>query len=181
MYHPPRRTYPTNEFGAVGTEFIEIHNTSSQAIPLYDVDKPSHAWLIAGGIDFVFPLNFVINPDEYVVLVGFDPDTDFNALQRFHLEYGPLTGVRILGPFTGVLSHRQDLLELHRPDEVVVSFTPRIVETGQLVLERVFYRDHFPWPASADGDGFSLQRIDSTRWANDPTVWTANTPTPGSP
>jgi hypothetical protein len=45
-------------------------------------------------------------------------------------------------------------------------------------VEEVLYNDHAPWPAAADGSGFSLQRR-SVGFGNSPSTWVAAAPTPG--
>jgi hypothetical protein len=66
-------------------------------------------------------------------------------------------------------------LALQRPDAPVPGGIPFIT------VDEVRDNDRAPWPASADGDGPSLQRVDSTAYGNDPVNWFASGLTPGMP
>lgn len=52
-----------------------------------------------------------------------------------------------------------------------------------LLIDSVTYRDDFPWPNAADGDGFSLVRISPASRLNpdDPASWRASTTPGGNP
>jgi hypothetical protein len=47
-------------------------------------------------------------------------------------------------------------------------------------VDKVSYRDSYPWPAGADGFGLSLQRRNANVFGNDPANWFALTPTAAS-
>jgi hypothetical protein len=47
-------------------------------------------------------------------------------------------------------------------------------------VDAVRYNDKPPWPASADGDGPSLQRLDLANYGDDPANWFASGITPGA-
>ena len=46
-------------------------------------------------------------------------------------------------------------------------------------MDRVAYADDGPWPAGADGTGLSLMKTTPSAYGDDPSAWTAATPTPG--
>jgi hypothetical protein len=124
-------------------------------------------------VDFDFPQGTVIEPGDYLLVVSFDPVNNPTALAAFRAKYQVASGAAILGPYRGKLANDSDDLELRRPGE------PSAEEVPYILVERVRYSDAAPWPAEADGIGFSLQRADDTLFGNDPANWSAATPTPG--
>ena len=87
--------------------------------------------------------------------------------------------MRLFGPYQGKLANEGDSVELVQPD--IVRFDTTNIVTTSVLVDKVKYRDDFPWPAGADGLGFSLQRRVEFAYGNDPTNWVAASPTPGSP
>lgn len=112
-------------------EFIELHNTSTEAIDLSD-------WSLDGAITFTFTegsnLNagdfFVIAKDQ-AVLLSLHPTLD---LENVH------------GDFSGQLSNRSESILLKN--------------AAGIVQDEVHYFDGGRWPSKADGGGSSLQLID---------------------
>jgi hypothetical protein len=92
-------------------------------------------------------------------------------------KYNIPTNTLILGPWSGKLDNSGDTIELERPDN------PNVTDHGndRALLRRgeSRVRRYPPWPASADGAGHSLQRIEPTLFANDPLNWQAGAPTAG--
>ncbi len=174
MYHPP------DLFGGADddlNEFIELHNITTTNVPLYDVNHPENTWRLRAAVDFDFPPTVTLAPGQRMLVVGFDPDI-FRALKSALLaKYNIPTNTLILGPWRGKLDNRGDTVELERPDNPNVSAIGTVVP--YYVVEKIAYADTAPWPASADGGGASLQRIEPTLFANDPLNWQATTPTAG--
>ncbi len=56
----------------------------------------------------------------------------------------------------------------------------RLRDNTGAVIDEVNYDDSGVWPASADGEGYSLQRRDATQPGDDPGNWAAAPPTPGA-
>ncbi|HMJ89954.1 MAG TPA: immunoglobulin domain-containing protein, partial [Candidatus Acidoferrum sp.] len=159
-------------------EFVELHNTTTSALPLYDPAHPTNTWRIAGGLSFKFATNQSIAARGYLVLVAFDPATNAAALANFRTKYG--TNGTIAGPFSGRLRNSSDVIELYRPD---VPQAPPHLDAGfvpQILVDRVAYSDLTPWPSSADGGGASLQRLAMTLYGNDPANWKAEPATVGT-
>ena len=90
-------------------------------------------WRLSGGLSYAFGENTFIVPGGYVV-VGENPDA---ILTRF--------GVEALGPFVGKLSNEGERITLRDADDEKV--------------DEVEYKNEFPWPISADGEGASMELI----------------------
>ena len=169
MYHPP--DLGTNDNAA--DEFIELRNLSTVATPLYDPAAATNTWRLRDAVDFDFAPGTVIAPGDYLLVVSFDPVNNPAALAAFRATYGLAPGTPIVGPYLGKLANDNEPIELRRPDAPNTNGVPYIL------VERVHYYDAAPWPALADGTGFSLQRVSETGFGNDPTNWMAAAPTPG--
>ena len=170
MYHPP--TDGTND--NVLDEFVELHNITTAAVPLFDPDYSTNVWHLRGGVDFNFPPNTTIPANGYLVVVSFDPMTNATALAAFRSHYSLGTGVAMVGPYSGKLDNGGESIQLNKPD------APNPGDVPYFQVDRVSYSDKAPWDAAADGNGYSLQRIDDSLFGNDPGNWIAATPTPGA-
>ncbi len=147
-------------------EFIELRNIAGVAVPLFDPPNPANTWHL-GGLGYDLPQGVTIPANGFVLLVGIDPAV-------FRTKYGIAADVQILGPYPGVLQDSGERLDLQRPDAPTPNGVPLIT------MDAVRYNDKAPWPASADGDGPSLQRLDSSAFADDPINWFASGLTPGA-
>ena len=170
MYHPAK----TN----AALEFVELHNFSAVAVPLYDPANPAHTWRLRKGVDFDFPLDASIPAGGFLVVVSFDPRSDTVAVSEFQKAYG--TGAALIGPFSGKLNRAGDTLELQKPDAPQTLPGPDFGLIPYVTVERIDYSDASPWPASADSSGHSLHRRSATLYGNDPANWTAAPPNPGA-
>ena len=155
-YHP----------GPGGDEFIELRNTTTGDIGLFDPLRPTNTWRI-NGLGFNFPTNVTIPAGGVVLVVGITPSV-------FRAKYGIAGTVPILGPFTGVLQDSGERQELQRPDVPDTNGLPYVTVDG------VRYNDRAPWPRAADGSGASLQRVNPVAYGDDPINWRAAYPTPGT-
>ncbi len=169
MYHPP--DIGTND--NTRDEFIELQNITTARVDLYDASFPANTWHLRDAVDFDFPSGTSIAPGDYLLVVGFDPVANTNALAAFRSRYSIPAGTAIVGPYSGKLANDTDDLELRRPD------APNLGDVPYVLVESVRYFDTTPWPALADGTGFSLQRVSVTGFGDDPVNWTAASPTPG--
>jgi len=110
------------------------------------------------GIDYTFPLGTVLAPSQFVVLVR--NATNFT---------GRYPGVPIDGVYRGSLANNGEKLALaHAAGTEIVSFS---------------YGTKPPWPAAADGVGFSLAPANPNLNPdpNDPANWRASAHVGGSP
>jgi hypothetical protein len=166
MYHPPELGTNDN----TRDEFIELRNITTAPVPLFD---GTNGWHLRDAVDFDFPLGTTIQPGDSLLVVGFDPVNNPTALAAFRNRYNLSASAGIVGPWNGKLANDSDDLELRRPD------VPNLDDVPYVLVEHVHYFDVVPWPAQADGTGFSLQRLAVDAFANDPTNWIADAPTPG--
>jgi len=182
MYNPPSQD-DTNDWL---NEFIELHNITATNVPLFCVytNEPGYGlaaltntWRLRNAVDFDFPTNVVMPPGSRLLVVPFDPVSDHAQLDSFRSRYGVPTNVPIFGPWTGKLNNAGETVELKYPDK------PEFVGTNLIVpyvlAEQISYQPGLPWPTNANGLGASLQRLISYAYGNDPTNWSAATPTPG--
>ncbi len=173
MYHPT--PVGTNE--NLAEEFIELHNLSGVTVPLYDPLHPANGWRLRDAVDFQFNTSHSLPAGGFLLVVGFNPATDSAALAAFRAKYG--TNGLIAGPWVGRLDNAGDPVELAAPDNPQTS-GPDQGLVPYVLMDKVAYADAPPWPASADGFGASLQRVNFAGYGNDPANWLAAAPTAGS-
>jgi hypothetical protein len=159
-------------------EFIELHNLATSPVPLFNPAAPANTWRLRDAVDYNFPPGTTLQPNEMVLVVGFDPATNTAALNAFRDAYGPVS-VRMFGPWDGKLDNSRDSVELVKPDNVVSEPGLDFGFVPSILVERVRYSERFPWPEDADGSGFSLMRETETDYGDDPINWFAWFPTPG--
>src|SRR5450759_5722235 len=176
MYHPAEVT-----LGIDNTldEFIELRSVTNQMCPLYHPLEPTNTWRIRGGVDFDFPMNVTLAPGEYALVVSFEPTANPILTAAFRNKYGLATNVLLFGPYSGKLSNAGDKIDLQKPDSVQGAGHINLGYVHYVSVDKVEYADTTPWPATADGTGNSLQRLDSLKYANDPANWVALPPTAG--
>ncbi len=117
-YDPPDKTQPA--------EFVELFNPGGTPISL-------EGWQLAGGVEFTFPDNTVLDAQGYLV-VAQDP-----------VVVQALFGVSALGPWTGRLRNENERVDLRDP-------------AGTLV-DRVGFQLGFPWPTVGTPPGYSIELI----------------------
>lgn len=155
-------------------EFIELQNVSGTNVPLYSLDYPTNTWRLRNAVDFDFPSGAYLGSGNRLLVTGFDPGTNGQALAAFRLKYNVATDVPIFGPWSGRLANDGESIELKHPD------TPELTgEIPYIVVEKVSYSGTAPWPPGAAGTGQSLQRTTLLRYGNDPANWFAAAPTAG--
>lgn len=163
MYHPTRDTDDD--------EYLELYNPTGATVNLYNQEG---SWRLDSGISYVFPMPLSIPAGGRIVIVGFDPTVETARLAAFNTTYGSslTAGTDIFGPWSGNLSNSGERIDLQEPQDM---------GTWWITVDQVIYSDYAPWPVSPDGDGEALVRLSSapTASGNDPTNWTAATPSPG--
>jgi hypothetical protein len=171
MYHPP--DFPNGNDDSVD-EYIELENITAASVPLFNTNAPANTWRLRGGVDYDFPSGVTLPPGGLLLLVNFNT-LEARMLAAFRARYSVPDSVPIYGPYRGKLDNSSDDLRLERPDNPLNGDVPYIR------VDRVEYEDHAPWPAAADGNVPSLQRLVATAYGNDPTNWVAVAPSAGRP
>ncbi len=149
-----------------GYEFVELVNITSNPVSLFSTEFPTNRWKF-NGIDYVFPPNTVIGPNETILVIS-------TSEANFRAKYDVPENVAIFGPYAGQLQNSGETIDLLAPDKPNVDAVPYVV------MDSVRYNDRDPWPPAADGGGMSLQRSPVSAFGNDPAHWVAAAPTPGN-
>jgi hypothetical protein len=147
-------------------EFIELRSIAASPVELFDAAHPTNAWRL-NGAGFTFPTNVTLEPNSFALVTALTP-------AAFRGKYSIPAAIPIFGPLAGLLRDSGERLELQRPE------TPDTNGVLWITVDAVRYNDKLPWPASADGDGPSLQRLVSSEYGDDPTNWFASGITPGA-
>ncbi len=158
FYHPN---------SGLDSEFIELLNISNQTQSLYDTDLNA-SWIIGSGIDLIFSDTnpVLLEPNERILMVKNQKD--------FVIEFPNVQDIQIIEWTSGSLSNSGEKLELLRPGALDSFGSQTYVR-----IDRVIYEDIEPWPAEADGFGYSLQKQSDFLYGNDPSAWFAASPSPG--
>ena len=161
-YHPAgpsvseAAVFDTEDF-----EFIELLNAGATSIDLHGV-------ALSEGIRFQFDSGrasvLELAPGARLILV--------NNLLAFQTRYmNQLDGVQLAGEYEGDLSNDSDRL--------------RLTAVDGSVIHDFNYGDQLPWPAAADGEGFSLVLSNPTQQPtpdhSDPSQWRSSLSIGGSP
>lgn len=164
------------------SQFIELHNASSEAVPLYDTAFPSNRWRFQNAVSFVFPqTNLAAN--SFCLVVGFTP-TNGPLLTNFRNRYRVPTNAVIFGPWNGVLADNMAAVELARPGSALLPPQPDASHVPYFCVDKAEYGSAYVgglqrWARAFEG--MSLQRKHPLRFGNDPFNWAAANPTtPGA-
>lgn len=176
MYRPPDMGILDN----TRDEFIELHNVSAFAVPLYDPAFPANTWRLRKAVSFDFPPGTSIPVGGHLVVVSFNPTAEPATAAAFRTAYGIGMSVNLVGPYLGKLDNSSDRIDLFKPDPPQTAPSPDEGLVPYVLADRVLYGDLPPWPTSPDGLGHTLQRVNSALYGNDPVNWAAAAPTPGS-
>jgi rhamnogalacturonan endolyase len=158
-YHPTDpptgSSYTQDDF-----EFIEILNTSNTVTVSLAGVHFSRDISQGTGIEFDFSDCGVTSlaPGQYIVLAK-NPTA---LATRYNL-----TGVTVVGPYTGVLSNSADTICLY--------------DSVNETINKISYQDSDPWPGRADGKGFTLEIINPLGNDNDPGNWRSSSEYLGTP
>jgi hypothetical protein len=174
MYGPA----PDGTNSVVRAQFIELQNLSANEVKLLDPDCPTNTWRLRGAVDYDFPTNAVLGPNQALLVVGFDPQTDTAALAAFRASYqvDPLTP--IYGPWLGRLESIGEPIRLLAPGGALAP--PADGQAPYLLVEQVACLPGLARALNAASGGLSLQRREARAFGDDPTNWVAGPPTPGT-
>jgi hypothetical protein len=132
-------------------EWLELYN--EHAVPL-DIG----GWSFSKGITFQFPRGTVVPGKSYLVVCS-----NVQAMQAIY----SIPSDKLMGPFVGQLDNGGEQIAL--------------ADRMRVVMARVRYRDRYPWPAGADGTGFSLTLINPDLKNDDSDNWAVSPQKSGSP
>lgn len=163
MYHPEKGE----------SEFLEIINRSEKTIKLFDEYNLNNNWEIKG-IGFKFPLFSYIEPKERIVLI----DSTMSP-EGFREKYSVDSTIKVF-TYSGKLSNSGETVSIQKPGDEYIDETGLIVVPYQSV-DIVSYKDDYPWPKKADGDGYSLVRKSFSSWGCESSEWKASDVIGGTP
>lgn len=162
MYHPANDS----------DEYVEIVNTSSDSIPLFDAERPENTWKVEG-FSFRFPADVVLAPGEVVLILA--PEA---SEESFRAAHGLSDELRIFQA-SGGLSNATETVALMQPGEPYLDGDDTEATLPFILVDEVTYFDGGSWPTDADGEGSSLQRKRADAYGNDVGNWSAEAPTAG--
>jgi hypothetical protein len=116
------------------TSFVELFNSATNTA--FDLS----GWRLDGA-GYAFPVGTILEAGRFQVVAANPP--------AFSASFKSVTN--LIGMFTGQLDNDGETLRLVKPGT-----TPALDE----IIDSVTYDDDPPWPAGADGHGFSLQLLD---------------------
>ncbi|MFN0128909.1 MAG: lamin tail domain-containing protein [Verrucomicrobiales bacterium] len=149
--------------GQAHSPFIELFNRTVTDMPLNTPDDPEATWALGAHPHAPSPLppGLVIRARQSLVLVRDDAE-------RFRQTF--LVPAEV--PVIAVAGIHLSL----RPDNPILLFAPagRAGDSiRRMTVEQVDWKTNHPWPPGANAVGYSLQRINPNRFANDPANWRA--------
>jgi hypothetical protein len=158
-------------------EYIELLNIEPVVVKLYDPDDPNERWKFTDGIEYTFPANIELDPNDRVLVVK-DLDAYLGAYDV------PPAGVLLLWPYDGKLGNGGEKLELSMPGDVDEFGTRYYIRVDRVNYSDGSHPQDCPggvdlWPFEPDGGGASLTRIDPFAFGNDPNNWSAEPNSPG--
>jgi len=171
LYHPVDTYAGTNRIDNSLDEFVELYNLTATNVPLFHSVYTSNTWRLTSAVDFTFPEGQSLGSSNFALVVNFDPIASPGQLAAFRSKYGVPPGVAIYGPYSGKLDNGGESVRLRRPD------TPNLDgDVPYILVDKIDYSDHTPWPELAGGTGASIQRLVTPDYGNDPTNWAAAKP-----
>ncbi len=170
QFHPaPTAAHPEDN---TDDEFIELRNAAAAPVSLMG---ETGAWRLDGAVTYTFPTGIVLAAGERILVLPFDP-ADAVARAAFEAVYGAWpSAVRPFGPYAGRLSNRGERVALEQPLAPDLPGEP----ISWAIVDEAIYFDREPWPAEADGTGYSLQRTGGEGAGNNPTNWLCLAASPG--
>jgi Concanavalin A-like lectin/glucanases superfamily/Lamin Tail Domain/Bacterial Ig domain/CotH kinase protein len=126
-------------------------------IELYnDTDAPIDIsqWRVSGGVDFFFPAGTTLGARAFAIVA----ESPAEILSRY--------GKTAFGPWIGGLNNNGEQLTLR--------------DANSVKIDEVDYRNEFPWPIAADGDGPSAQLVNASLDNDLGSSWRSAPATPGA-
>ncbi len=153
MYHPAGNN----------AEYVMLKNRTDSAVCLFHEGDPPVPWQI-DGLRFAFPGKVVLNAgDSLFVVEKRIPPSVFRDSRNIDPRVPVFN-------YDGQLKNSGERISIEKP---VCVTTDTGSFFGYATLESVEYSDKSPWPTSADGRGYALQRKSDEAFADDAINWTA--------
>ena len=166
-------------------EFLEIVNKGDSAVSLRTtLDSKTLGWKIAG-IGFQWTDDAELSPGEVALLIpkfytAADGYTSLSiTVGEFRAKWNIPDSVPIF-QYPGKLSNRGEKISVEEPSALAKTLKADTLRAFYRVSDAVLYSDDGLWPEEADGDGFSLNRVDFGVSGHEPSNWVAKQPTPGT-
>jgi hypothetical protein len=165
---------PEKLWGNWDAEYIELYNTTASRVNLYDANA---CWKFTDGIEYTFPSDANIPAHGYLLVV--------KNLTAFNAQYtGVPAGVRKLQWTNGRLDNDGENIEISMPGDIGNDGQRRYISIDRVSYSNGSHPENFdgatdPWPVSADGQGYSLTKVNYSLYGNDPNAWAAYLPSPG--
>lgn len=152
-------------------EFIELKNVTANPVDVSD-------WQLTDAVDFSFPAGTTVPAGGLAILVAFDP-RDAARAAAFRGYFGMEENVPLFGPWS--TNSRGEPDRLSDRGETVSLRYPLIDQSGVHygLAESVSYTDTDPWPMTADAEGASLVRVNTSGYSRVAANWAAAHPSPG--
>ena len=148
-------------------EYIELHNTSSSTVSLYNymIGRP---WRISDAVDYQFLPGASIPAGGYIVIA--------KNCGKFSNQYPTVPLSWIFGPYDGKLNNDGEKINLEIPGDA----------DNYICIDTVNYDEQAPWPVwdlvpanpNPQGGGASITRLYIDCYGNDSDNWTASQPSP---
>ncbi len=168
---------PSEQQGYTEGEYIELCNRSATPFAMGvsypgEPQRGTYPIRIAQAVSFAFDSATVVQPNERILVVPFDP-ADTAKLHAFKQRYGALTSTRFFGPYTGSLNNSGSTLELRFPDYPnLPDETHTNYWAPYYTAEQIRYSSLAPWPTNACKSGLLLTRRALNQFGSDPANWT---------
>ena len=148
------------------SEFIEIRNTGTTPVSLFDPANPTNTWRI-DGVNFNFPPGTIIEPREFIIVSAIAP-------APFRTAYSVASAIRIFGPYAPAeLADAGERVSLQKPGNPYVNGSGQTV-VPYIDLDFVTYAKTNGWPTSPGGGGPSLERGKVNAFGDDRFNWKAS-------
>ena len=157
---------------ASGAEYVEIASVSDTTIHLGNASDSALSWIL-GGASLRFRAGDSLPARGRLVAVA---GADMSAA-AFRAALSIPETVPVI-EYSGRLDNAGERIELGQP------YLPATMKSGKLswkhlVVDAAAWSPVAPWPASADGGGMCLERLDSRIPGDSPLAWRAAAPSAG--
>lgn len=165
-------------------EFLEIVNKGNSAVSLRkNLDSTILGWKVAG-VGFEWADLATIAPGEVALLIpktytAADGYTSLSiTVEEFRAKWNLPEMLQVF-QYPGKLSNRGEKISIEEPSAIAYTLNADSLRTFYRVSDAILYSDDGLWPEEADGDGYSLNRVDFEISGHEPSNWIAAQPTPG--